>query len=87
MLLDLNSFFNQLDRSKNCDVVFVENICEGPEDLPQEVQNAIPEGTFMYVRRKMTMESIIKVVVTSNCGRIIWNRFVSMNISFIMNLE
>jgi len=51
-VIGLNSFFNQLDRSKDCDVVFVENICEGPEDLPQEVQNAIPEGTFMYVKKK-----------------------------------
>lgn len=51
-VIGLNSFFSQLDKSKNCDVVFVENICEDPEDLPEEVQNAIPEGTFMYVKNK-----------------------------------
>lgn len=51
-VIGLNSFFSQLDKSKNCDVVFVENICEHPEDLPEEVQNAIPEGTFMYVKNK-----------------------------------
>lgn len=48
----LNSFFEKLDKSKNCDVVFVENTFKSEEKLPKEVLSAIPEGTFLFVKQK-----------------------------------
>ena len=47
----LKIFFDKVDTSK-CDVVFVENTHESEDDLPQEVKDAIPAGTFMFVKHK-----------------------------------
>jgi hypothetical protein len=48
----LKSFFEKLDFTKNCDIVFVENTCEDENHLPKEIIDAIPEGIFMYVKKK-----------------------------------
>ena len=47
----LKIFFDKVDTSK-CDVVFVENTCESEDDLPQEIKDEIPAGTFMCVKHK-----------------------------------
>lgn len=47
----LKIFFDKVDTSK-CDVVFVENTCESEHNLPQEIKDSIPTGTFMYVKHK-----------------------------------
>ncbi len=48
----LESFFNKLGDNDNCDVVFVENTCESEENLPDEIFDAIKEGTLLYVKKK-----------------------------------
>jgi len=48
----LESFFTQLGDNNNCDIVFVENTCKSEEELPEEILNAIKEGTFLYVKKK-----------------------------------
>ena len=47
----LESFFNKVDTS-NCDVVFVENTCEDEDQLPQQILDSIPKGTFLFVTKK-----------------------------------
>ena len=48
----LNSFFEKLDKTKNLDFIFVENTCENEKDIPKEIYDIIPEGTFLFVKRK-----------------------------------
>jgi hypothetical protein len=48
----LNYFFKKLDLTKSYDIVFVENTFEDEKHLPKEILDAIPEGTFMYVKKK-----------------------------------
>ena len=64
----LKSFFDKVD-TKKCDVVFVENTCENEDSVPQEIMQFIPEGTFLYVKKKMIMGSIIMVVEILRCGK------------------
>lgn len=48
----LYCFFEKLDKTKDCDVVFVENTHDSEDDLPEEILGALPQGTFMYVKKK-----------------------------------
>ena len=47
----LKIFFNKIDTSK-CDVVFVENTCKDEDQLPQQILDSIPKGTFLFVKKK-----------------------------------
>ncbi len=48
----LQSFFDKLGDNKKCDVVFVENTYDSEKDLPKEILDIIPEGTFLFVKKK-----------------------------------
>ena len=48
----LQSFFDKLGNNKKYDVVFVENTCDSEKDLPKEILDIIPEGTFLFVKKK-----------------------------------
>ena len=48
----LQSFFDKLGDNKNCDIVFVENTYDSEKDLPKEILDIIPEGTFLFVKKK-----------------------------------
>jgi hypothetical protein len=59
-VVGLNSFFEKLDKTKNFDLVFVENTCEDEKDIPKEIYDIIPEGTFLFVKRKNNYGKINK---------------------------
>jgi hypothetical protein len=48
----LQSFFDKMGDNTECDIVFVENtyVCE--KNLPKEILDVIPEGTFLFVKLK-----------------------------------
>jgi len=48
----LKSFFDKLGDNKKYNIVFVENTYDSEKDLPKEILNIIPEGTFLFVKSK-----------------------------------
>ena len=48
----LKQFFNYTNKFKNCDIVFVDNTLSSEKQIPKEIYDVIPEGTFFYVKEK-----------------------------------
>ena len=48
----LQSFFDKLGDNEKYDVVFVENTYDSEKDLPKEILDIIPEGTFLFIKKK-----------------------------------
>ena len=48
----LKCFFEKVSHNKNFDCIFVENTTENKNDIPQQILEVIPEGTFLHVKNK-----------------------------------